>query len=114
MTNAGEQRRVKRHQAYTGVVVSTGGDKTIRVVVDNLVRHPRYGKYIRRRTRLAVHDPLNTAAMGDVVEIISCRRMSKTKSWRLARVLRANRTPVEALPEPVPADASPQPPADRG
>jgi len=69
-------------------VTSTGGEKTIRVVVNTLVKHPRYSKYVRRRTKLAVHDPRNQASLGDLVEIVPCRRMSKSKSWRLLRVVR--------------------------
>jgi len=58
------------------------------VVIEALVKHPQYGKYTRTRTKLAVHDPTNAAAEGDVVEIAPCRRMSKTKCWRLVRVVR--------------------------
>jgi len=72
----------------TGTVSSVGGDKTIHVVANNLVKHPMYGKYVRRRTKLAVHDPGNVAQLGDVVEIIPCRRVSKSKSWRLVRIVR--------------------------
>lgn len=75
-------------RARHGTVSSAGGDQTIRVVVENLVRHPRYGKFIRRRTKLAAHDPRNQAAVGDLVEIVPCRPISKTKSWRLLRVVR--------------------------
>ncbi|MHC4981798.1 MAG: 30S ribosomal protein S17 [Planctomycetota bacterium] len=81
-TRAGSRR------GRTGTVASIAGDKTIGVVIENLVRHPRYGKYVRRRTRLAVHDPKGDASVGDVVEVVPCRPISKTKSWRLARVIR--------------------------
>lgn len=77
-----------RRQIKTGTVTSAGGDKTIRVQVSNLVKHPIYGKYLKKRTKLAAHDPLNDAKVGDVVEIGPCRRMSKTKSWRLLRIVR--------------------------
>jgi len=79
---------VKSQRVRTGTVASLSGDKTIRVIVDNLVKHPMYGKYIRRRTKLAVHDPGNAAKLNDFVEIVPCRRMSKAKSWRLVRVVR--------------------------
>ena len=85
-----------RHQTRTGTVSSAGGDKTIRVVINYLVKHPVYGKYIRRRTKMAVHDVQNTAQVGDVVEIVPCRRISKTKSWRLIRVVRRSTAPVAA------------------
>ena len=96
MTEANEKTRSGTGKVLTGVVMSTGGDKTIRVNVNALVKHVRYGKYVRRRTRLAVHDPNNEAALGDQVEILSCRPISKTKSWRLVRVVR--RGDVETLP----------------
>lgn len=94
MTNLDQQTAARCRRAKTGVVTSTGGDKTISVAVENLVRHARYGKYVRRRTKLAVHDPAGKAALGDLVEVVPCRRMSKTKSWRLLRVVR--RSSVEA------------------
>jgi small subunit ribosomal protein S17 len=78
-----------------GVVSSTKGDKTIRVIVTSTYRHPRYGKYLRRQTKVAVHDPRNAAKLGDVVEIVPCRRISRTKSWRLMRVIRAGQEQVE-------------------
>jgi small subunit ribosomal protein S17 len=70
-----------------GVVVSNKGDKTITVVFDRLTRHRKYGKTMRRRTRLHAHDEKNEAKVGDKVEVMACRPMSKTKSWRLIRVL---------------------------
>lgn len=73
----------------TGTVAAISGDKSIGVIIDNLVKHPLYGKYIRRRTKLSVHDPSNAASVGDVVEVIPCRRISKRKSWRLVRVVRS-------------------------
>lgn len=77
-----------RRQSRVGTVTSAGSDKTIRVEVNQRVRHPMYGKYVRKRTRLAVHDPKNEAQVGDRVEIVPCRPMSKTKAWRLARIVR--------------------------
>jgi len=78
----------RKRQSRTGTVSSISGDKTISVDVNNLVKHRQYGKYIRRRTRLAVHDPRGQAKIGDVVEVVPCRRISKSKSWRLIRVVR--------------------------
>jgi small subunit ribosomal protein S17 len=83
------QGETVRRQRRVAQVVSTHGDKTIRVLIDNLVKHPKYGKYMHRRTKLAVHDPANAAKMGDIVEIVPCRRISKSKSWRLVQVIRA-------------------------
>ncbi|UCF42696.1 MAG: 30S ribosomal protein S17 [Planctomycetota bacterium] len=71
----------------TGVVVSNSGDKSIKVAIDFKVKHPQYGKYIKRRTKLGVHDEHNQAGLGDVVEVAECRRYCKTKSWRLVRVV---------------------------
>jgi len=88
MAEAGEKITVRKKQKLTGVVSSTGGDKTIQVLVENLVKHPRYGKYVRCRTKVAAHDPDSAASVGDTVEIISCRRISKTKAFRLSGVVR--------------------------
>jgi small subunit ribosomal protein S17 len=70
-----------------GVVTSDARDKTIRVTVSYMVRHPKYGKYIRRRTVLHAHDEKNECHTGDRVEVVQCRPLSKTKCWRLLRVL---------------------------
>jgi small subunit ribosomal protein S17 len=70
-----------------GTVVSDKGDKTIRVRFDFQVKHEKYGKYFRRSTILATHDESNEAKAGDVVEVVACRRMSKSKCWRLLRVV---------------------------
>lgn len=88
MENQTSQPNTKQQTTLTGVVDSLSGAKTIRVTVSRLTKHPIYGKYVRRRTRLAVHDPNSAAKLGDTVEIIGCRRISKNKSWRLVRVLR--------------------------
>ena len=77
----------KEQKTRRAVVVSKSGDKSISVQIDYKVKHPMYGKYIKRRTRLGVHDENNTAGIGDVVEIAECRPISKTKSWRLVKVL---------------------------
>jgi small subunit ribosomal protein S17 len=76
------QTKIKR-----AVVIGKSGDQTVKVQIDFLARHPKYGKFLRRRTRLAVHDPKNTANVGDVVDITECRPISKNKSWRLLNVV---------------------------
>jgi small subunit ribosomal protein S17 len=81
-------RRDRRTQV--GVVEGVGLGKTIRVRLDRVVQHPKYGKHLRRRNTLQAHDEKNEAKRGDVVEIMECRPMSKTKSWRLVRVVRAS------------------------
>ena len=93
MTNAVEQtaaapKRGKRDRRI-GLVVSDKGDKTIRVRYQFTVKHRKYGKYIRRTTTLHTRDETNEAKEGDLVEVAACRRLSKTKSWRLVRILRA-------------------------
>jgi len=70
-----------------GVVTAANRDKTCRVSIDFLSRHAKYGKYIRQRTVLHVHDEENIAKIGDRVEIAECRPLSKTKSWVLLRVV---------------------------
>jgi small subunit ribosomal protein S17 len=69
------------------VVVSKSGDKSITCQINYKIKHPRYGKYINRRVKLGVHDPLNVAGVGDIVEIKECRPISKRKSWRLINVI---------------------------
>lgn len=70
-----------------GVVDSDKRDKTRRVVVSFSARHPKYGKFLRKRTVLHVHDEKNESRAGDRVEIEPCIPISKTKRWRLVRVL---------------------------
>jgi len=70
-----------------GRVVSDKMDKTISVVKERTIRHPQYGKLIKRRMVVKAHDEKNAAKIGDLVELIEARRLSKTKSWRLARIL---------------------------
>jgi small subunit ribosomal protein S17 len=79
-----EKKNIKTKRA---VVIGKSSDKTVKVQIDYLMKHPKYGKYLRRRTRLSVHDPENLAAAGDLVEITECRPISKTKSWRLVNVI---------------------------
>ena len=70
-----------------GVVASDKGDKTIKVVVNYQTKHPKYGKYLKRRTVLHAHDEKNEAQEGDTVEIAECRPLSKTKHHRLLRIV---------------------------
>ncbi|HEV56242.1 MAG TPA: 30S ribosomal protein S17 [Phycisphaerales bacterium] len=77
----------KRKNVRRAVVVSKSGDKSITVQIDYKVKHPRYGKYMKHRTRLGVHDEQNVAGVGDIVEICACRPISKRKSWRLVNVV---------------------------
>jgi len=74
-------------RTITGRVVSNKMDKTVSVLVERLVKHPMYGKYIRRSTKLLAHDENNVCNEGDVVTITSCRPYSKNKSFKLVEVL---------------------------
>ena len=81
-----------------GTVTSDRRDKTLRVDIERRYRHRKYGKIVRSRLACQVHDPDNTARVGDLVEIIECRPISKTKRWQLVRVLQAaSDASVEAL-----------------
>ena len=77
----------KATPALTGRVASDKMNKTITVVIERLVRHPLYGKYVRRSTKLHAHDENNECQQGDLVMIEQCRPLSKTKSWKLVKVL---------------------------
>ena len=77
----------RRLETMTGVVISNSGDKSVKVAIDFRVKHPKYGKYLKRRIKLGVHDEHNQAGLGDVVEVVECRPYSKSKSWRLVRVV---------------------------
>ena len=70
-----------------GRVVSNKGDKSLTVVVERFVKHPIYGKFIKRSTKLHAHDESNTANEGDTVTIRECRPVSKTKTWTLVSVV---------------------------
>ena len=70
-----------------GIVETDTRDKTRKVVVRYVARHPQYGKYVRRRTVLHVHDEHNESRTGDLVEVAQCRPISKSKQWRLVRVV---------------------------
>ena len=71
----------------TGRVVSTKMDKTVAVAIERLVKHEKYGKYIRRTTKLLAHDEKNECKEGDLVDITPCRPLSRRKSWKLLRVV---------------------------
>ncbi|RMG29848.1 MAG: 30S ribosomal protein S17 [Gammaproteobacteria bacterium] len=77
----------KKVKTLIGRVVSDRMDKTITVLIERRVKHPLYGKYIRRSTKLHVHDEDNACREGDTVVIAPCRPLSKTKSWRLVEIL---------------------------
>ncbi|MDR9436122.1 MAG: 30S ribosomal protein S17 [Thiohalophilus sp.] len=76
---------VKR--TVTGRVVSNKMDKSITVLVERRVKHPVYGKFIKRSTKLHAHDANNECNQGDLVTITSCRPLSKTKTWALDSIV---------------------------
>ena len=77
----------KTVRSLTGQVVSTKMDKTVAVTIERVVKHPTYGKFIRRTTKLLAHDEQNEAKEGDTVSITPCRPLSRRKSWRLLKVV---------------------------
>ena len=79
--------QTKNTRTLTGRVVSSKMDKTITVVIDRQVQHPLNEKIIRRRSKLHAHDENNECAEGDLVTIEECRPLSRTKSWRLVKVV---------------------------
>ena len=71
----------------TGRVTSNKADKTVTVMLERQVKHPLYGKYIKRSTKVHAHDEENSCGEGDLVTISECRPLSKTKSWRIVEIL---------------------------
>jgi small subunit ribosomal protein S17 len=80
-----EQQATNR--TLIGQVVSNAMDKTITVTVERRVKHPIYGKFMRRSTKVHAHDEANECHSGDTVMVEQCRPLSKTKTWRLVKVL---------------------------
>ena len=78
-------------RTVTGRVVSNKMDKTAAVLVERLVKHPVYGKYVKLSTKFLVHDENNQCQEGDVVSIASCRPLSKNKTYKLVEVLEASK-----------------------
>ena len=71
----------------TGRVTSNKADKTVTVMLERQVKHPLYGKYIKRSTKVQAHDEENSCTEGDLVRISECRPISKLKSWRVIEIL---------------------------
>lgn len=92
-----------------GIVTSDKMNKTRRVEIPRLVKHARYGKYIKRRTICHVHDEQNESRQGDTVEIMESRPLSKTKHWRLVRVI--TKAPILATKGEAAKPATPAPTA---
>ena len=94
----------------TGLVTGDKTDKTRRVEIARLVKHPKYGKYIRQKTICYVHDENNDSSQGDTVEIVECPPRSKTKRWELVKVVEKSRevdvAAMKAARETAAAEAS--------
>lgn len=75
------------NRTLDGRVVSSKMDKTVTVLIERRVKHPLYGKFMRRTTKIHAHDELNSCSEGDVVRVEQCRPLSKTKTWRLLEIL---------------------------
>ena len=84
-TQASGERNSRR--MIQGIVSSAGMAKTITVRYERMFKHPKYKKYIRKHTKVHAHDETEDANVGDTVEIMECRPLSKTKRWRLVRVV---------------------------
>jgi small subunit ribosomal protein S17 len=81
--------QAKTARTVVGRVVSNKMDKSVTVAVERLIRHPVYGKFIRRTTKIVAHDEANACSEGDTVAIAECRPISKRKSWRVVEIVRA-------------------------
>ena len=78
-------QEIKRTQ--TGRVVSSKMDKSVTVLLERQIKHPLYGKYIKRSTKVHAHDEDNACGEGDLVKIAECRPLSKTKSWQVVEIM---------------------------
>jgi small subunit ribosomal protein S17 len=87
MSEENKAAETKSQRTVVGRVVSDKMDKTVSVAIERLVKHPVYGKYIRRTTKLMAHDENNDAKAGDRVTISECRPIAKNKSWRVVDVI---------------------------
>lgn len=87
MVTEAEQAEATVVRSLTGRVISNKMDKTITVLIERRVKHPKYGKFIKRSTKLHAHDEENTCREGDVVTIVQSRPISKTKTWCLDKIV---------------------------
>jgi small subunit ribosomal protein S17 len=101
MTESTAMRGTRR--VAVGIVTSDKMNKTRRVEIPRLVKHPRYGKYIKRRTVCYMHDETNESRAGDTVELMETRPLSKKKTWRLVKVVK--KAPEQVTTVEIPAEA---------
>ena len=98
----------RRRKMEIGVVTSDKMNKTRRVEIERLVPHPKYGKYLKRRTICHAHDEANQTHIGDLVEIMETRPLSKLKRWRIVRIVRPGaQRPLAGEGESTPPGGSP-------
>jgi len=91
MTNV-DATAAANKRTLQGVVTSSAGDKSATIMIERRIKHPIYGKFIKRSTKIHLHDEANECNKGDTILIEECRPMSKTKSWKLVKI-------VEKAPE---------------
>ncbi len=87
MTEEAKKAETKGRRTVVGRVISNKMDKTVSVAIERLVKHPVYGKYIRRTTNVLAHDENNECKSGDRVTISECRPVSKHKAWQVVNVV---------------------------
>ena len=87
MSTETEKQEVKNRRTIVGRVVSDKMDKTVSVAIERLIKHPMYGKYIRRTSKVMAHDEKNECKAGDRVAISECRPVSKNKAWQVVDVV---------------------------
>jgi len=92
--SAADTKQKLTHRPTVGRVISSKMQKSVTVSIERLVKHPAYGKFIRRTTTIMAHDEEGTCREGDTVAIVECRPISKRKSWRVVEIV--ERAPVEA------------------
>lgn len=95
--SAAEKSDKPSHRPTIGRVVSNKMQKSVTVSIERLVKHPAYGKFIRRTTKVMAHDEEGTCRAGDTVAIVECRPISKRKAWRVVEIV--ERAPVETEAE---------------
>ena len=77
----------KNVKTKSGVVTSDKMDQTVTVMIERKIKHPLYGKYVKKSTKIHAHDPDNKCQQGDLVKIAECRPISKTKTWKVVEIV---------------------------
>lgn len=81
---------IKKKNILVGQVIKKNMEKSATVIISRIVKHPMYGKFINKKTKLHIHDENNLCSVGDLVEIYECRPISKTKSWNFNKIIKKN------------------------